>query len=651
MWITHPSFHFNWTCCYLVMSEKLAFLKTTEPFNLLPEAELESVTKEIREVTYLKQELLYQQNITKVSGLDIVVSGSYSTYIQTSDKQKKSQQQVAVHLTYGAFSILLNKGKSMFTVEVEKETRVYRLSPSYFRKLCKTHDNFYQFFLTAFGKEMLHDKYPSLTSIPEVDIDALTFDRYFVRKLDTVSHRSLISCSSSTPAYEAARKMEEHKLSCLFVEENGELKGYVTDIILRNKIIGQQLNTATPISNIMEGPIFRIDNQAYVYEAVLKMFDNMIRYLVVQEDGQDVGVVSRTKLLSDQAQSPFVFIQSVRLSLTLEELRDRWGQVPEVVYQLLTRGVKSEIVNQVITNISDTIAQKVIEGVIHELGEPPAKFVFMSLGSEGRKEQTLKTDQDNAIIYEDKANEFREKTRKYFLHFADLVSERLDYIGFAFCTGGLMAKNPKWTHSLSHWKRNYNQWIDNPDHEAAMNFSTFFDCRYIYGEEHLVRELQAHILDKLNQPSEYFFSLLASNALQYEPPLTFFRSIKTISKGDQQVFNIKRAMTPIVDLVRVYALKHKILTTNTGERLEALLRVDVITEADFHELMQSYYYLMNMRLRYQSLQIAHDHDEPHNYVNPKSLTKIEIVTVKEIFKVIEKFQQRIKIVFTRNIFG
>src|SRR5699024_389184 len=135
------------------------------------------------------------------------------------------------------------------------------------------------------------------------------------------------------------------------------------------------------------------------------------------------------------------------------------------------------------------------------------------------KEQTLKTDQDNAIIYEDKANEQREKVRTYFLRFAEMVSERLDMIGFSFCTGGFMAKNPKWTHSLSHWKNNYKEWIDHPVPEAVMNFATFFDCRYIYGESALIEDLKTSIRDRLKNPSELFLYYMATNALQYEPPL------------------------------------------------------------------------------------------------------------------------------------
>ena len=632
------------------MNDTLEFLKSTEPFEKIPDEELKMVAGQLEELHYEKSGIIYQQHKTKIHYLDIIFSGGYQTFFYNTEGKKELPTELGAHDTYGAFSILLNKGKSIQTVFAYKDTLVYRLPDHLFKKLCQTYDAFYQYFLSAFGKEMLHDQFPTFAITPQIDVELLAFDRYFTRRLDAVTAREIVSCSPNTPAYQAATMMENEKLSCLFVEAEGEYVGYVTDIILRNKIVAAQRDTSTSVSEIMEEPIFTIAREAYIYEAILLMFNHKIRYLLVEEEGKKVGVISRNKLLSDQAQSPFVFIQSVRLAVSTEELKRKWREVPEVVYNLLTRGVKSELVNQVITNVSDTIAQKVIEGVIQEVGTPPAHFVFMSLGSEGRKEQTLKTDQDNAIIYEDKANEFREKTRTYFLDFAERVSEQLNYIGFSFCTGGLMAKNPKWTHSLSHWKGNYNQWIENPDPQSVMNFSTFFDCRMIYGHQPLIDALREHIVEKLEDPSEYFFVQLATNALQYEPPLTFFRGIRTISKGDQQVFNIKRAMTPIVDLVRVYALKHKILKPNTGERMKSLWDKRVFTEEDFNELMQSYYYLMGMRLKQQAQQIIYDHQSPDNFVSPASLTKIEIVTLKEIFKVIANFQQRIKLVFTRNLF-
>ena len=335
----------------------------------------------------------------------------------------------------------------------------------------------------------------------------------------------------------------------------------------------------------------------------------------------------------------------------VEVLKQEWESVPERVFQLLSRGLKAEIVNRMITSVSDAIARRVIEGVIDEMGPPPARFVFIVLGSEGRQEQTLKTDQDNAIIYEDKANEQRERVRTYFLTLADSVSERLNTIGFSFCTGGFMAKNPRWTHSLSHWKRSYEHWIDEALPETVMNIATFFDCRYLYGEEPIYDELRLFLDDKLQRTSDRFFLHMANNALQYGPPLTFFKNIKTFNKDSQQVFNLKKAMTPLVDLIRVYALKHRIFLTNTGERLEALRAQTIFSDREYQELMQAYYYLMSMRLNKQAAQIISGQEIPDNYIEPKSLTKIEQATLREIFKTIEKFQLKIKIGFTQTLFG
>ena len=310
------------------------------------------------------------------------------------------------------------------------------------------------------------------------------------------------------------------------------------------------------------------------------------------------------------------------------------------------------IVNQVITTVSDTIAIKVIESVTKQMGRPPAKFVFMVLGSEGRKEQTLKTDQDNAIIYEDKANEHREEVREYFLKFASHVSDHLNTIGFSYCSGGFMAQNPKWTHSLSHWKNNYLGWMNEIVPETVMQIATFFDCRYLYGDETIIGELETFLNGQLQHPMDRLFHFMAKNALQYEPPLTlFFKNIRTFKVDEKEVFDIKKAMTPIVDLVRVYALKNRIFEPNTGERLKALKDKNVFTEAEVTELLQSYYFLMGMRLRNQSRQILDDHTSPGNYIMPQQLSKIDQLTLKEIFKTIENFQQRIRMQFTGSLVG
>lgn len=635
------------------MNAKLDFLRTVSPFNLLPEEVLEGTAELLQEVRYKKEEIIYQQEITKMKGLDIIVEGEYESFFFDSTHNKRLVEHHGPGYCFGGMSVLLNRKRALKTVIVKKRTLVYFLPRKDFRALCQAFDDFFHFFTKDFGKRMVNDEFAHFFKNSSASEESyIASDQLYSRRISDVEYREVVSCSADTPIFEAAQTMATTKTGCLFVtDEQGKIIGYVTDITLRDNVIAKLADARNPVISVMDNPVVSIKRDSYAYEAILMMFNTNSRYLLIEDNDQYYGFISRNKLLSEQAQSPLVFIQSVKQARSVNELKKKWETVPQIITQLLGRGVHSQIVNQVITTVADTIALKVIEQVIAEMGKPPAKFVFMVLGSEGRKEQTLKTDQDNAIIYEDKANEHRELVRDYFLKFADSVSTKLDFTGFKFCTGGFMAKNPQWTHSLSHWKRNYESWMEESLPEAVIKFSTFFDCRYIYGDKTIMDELHTFLDDELQKPLDKLFFHMTNNALQYEAPLTFFKNIRTFAVGSQEAFDIKKAMTPIVDLVRVYALKNRIFEVNTGERLKALKAANIFSELEYHELMQSYYFLMGMRLRKQASQIIQDRVEPDNYIYADNLTKIEQVTLIEIFKTIEKFQSRIRLSFTNSLFG
>ena len=636
------------------MSDKLDFLRTVAPFNLLPEDVLAEVAAGLEEVRHPREAIIYYQDATKLRGLDIIVEGEYETFFYDSQQNRRVVEHSRRGDCYGGVSLLLNRKKSLRTVLARKNTRVYFLHRREFLALCQGYEAFFHFFTARYGQRMLNEDYAHFVRpATGAGQSYLASDQLFSRRIETLELRPLELCASYTPIFEVAQRMAEARTSCYFItnaDVDGHIIGFVTDITLRDKVVAGLADARQPVETILDTPIVSISSQAFVYEAILLMFRTKTRYLLVETDGEYVGYLSRNKLLTDdQAQSPFIFIQSVKQAQAVPELKRRWEQIPEMVYQLLNRGVKPEIVNQVITTVSDTIALKLIEGAIAELGPPPAKFVYMVLGSEGRKEQTLLTDQDNAIIYEDKANEQRELVRAYFLKFAEMVSDQLNAIGFSYCEGGFMAKNPQWTHSLSHWKRNYVKWMTDSNPETGMQFAASFDCRYIYGDATIMDELHAFLDTELLKPVDRFFHYMAVNALQYEPPLTFFNNIRTFTHGSQQVFNLKRTMSPIVDLVRMYALKHRIFATNTGERLDALKMLGVFTERETQELLQAYYYLMGVRLKKQAVQIISDNVVPDNFLDPKTLTKVEQVTLKEIFKVISDFQLKIKVGFTKSL--
>ncbi|MDJ0364635.1 DUF294 nucleotidyltransferase-like domain-containing protein [Hymenobacter sp. H14-R3] len=633
------------------MNERLAFLRTVQPFDLLPPEVLEEVAALLQEVTHPREAVIYRQGETKLRGVDLILEGGYDTFFYDGQQARLLPEVYGPGTCYGGVSVLLNKKRSLRTVQARAGTRVYVLHRNDFRALCLGYDAFFQHFTTRYGRLMLNDEYAQLVNPgPQAPQNFIAADELFSRRMAAVELRPVLACPGTTPTHEVARRMAKARSSCYFVlDEAGEkIVGYVTDITLRDKVVAALGDARLPISTYLDAPTRSVSSEAFVYEALLLMFRTKTRYLLIEGPGGGyLGFISRNKLLAEQAQSPFLFIQGVKQAVSARELRRNWQKVPDIVFQLLDRGVKPEIVNQVITTVADTIALKVVEDVIRELGPPPAKFVFIVLGSEGRQEQTLLTDQDNAIIYEDKANEQREVVRDYFLRFATEVSDRLNDIGFSFCDGGLMAKNPKWTHSLSHWKRNYREWLHESNPENVMRFAAFFDIRFLYGEPAILDELRDFLDTELQQPLDRFLHYMATNALQYEPPLTFFNNIRTFAVGDQQVVNLKKIMSPIVDAVRVFALKNRVFATNTGQRLAALRTLGVFTEKEYQELLQSYYYLMGMRLKKQATQMMHDKLPPDNYLNPKKLTKVERVTLKEIFKVIADLQLKIKVNFAK----
>lgn len=630
----------------------LSLLKATQPFQVLPEIVQLSLVDLFHEMRFSKDTLVYRQHITDMDGVDLIEQGEYETFFLDSSDGKRLVEIHHRPYCFGGISVLLNRTKALKSVIAKKGTVIYRLPRKNFIELCNANEEFFHFFTNSFGRRMLDEEFSHFVKSPaSFEESYFAADQLYSRKIEHIVYKDIVACSADTPIYMAAKVMATQKVSCLFIKEGDSIIGYATDMTLRDRVIAQQADTGQHIVEVMDNPIVSISNQAYLYEAVLKMFRTKSKYLLVEKEGNYVGFLSRNRLLSEQGQSPLVFIQSVKLAETLEELRDKWNNVPEIIHQLLGRGVNAEIANQVITTVADSIAIKVIEKVIKDLGEPPAKFVFMVTGSEGRKEQTLMTDQDNAIIYEDKANEQRELVRDYFLRFASQVSDHLNTIGFSYCTGGYMASNPEWTHSLSHWKNNYKTWIEESIPENAIKFSTFFDCRRLYGDPNIIEQLKDFLTIELQKPNDRFFAFIAKNALQYEPPLTFFKTIKTQTVGSTEVFNIKKAMTPIVDLVRVYALKNRIYEENTGGRLKALLDLAIFTQEQYDELHQSYYYLMSLRLRNQANQIRIAKLNPNNYIPIDSLTKIEKATLKEIFKTIHNFQIGIRLKFTNNIFG
>ncbi len=379
----------------------------------------------------------------------------------------------------------------------------------------------------------------------------------------------------------------------------------------------------------------------------MEMMNENIKHLAVTDRNKKViGVVTNQDLLTAQGQSPFFLIREIQNAESFSDIQGIHSRLPNIIQTIINSGAKSKNVNRMITTISDATLRKIIRFAIQELGEPPVDFVFMILGSEGRKEQTLKTDQDNAIIFEDVPETDQIRVMQYFLKLGAGICDRLNDAGYVYCDGGIMAKNEKWCQSLSQWKQDFSQWVHAASPEALLQASIFFDFRGAYGNFNMIDELRDFLFSLLKGWAG-FFRHMTENALYFKPPLGFFRNFVVESKGEHRnEFDIKGAMMPIVDFARIFALKYKIPETNTQERLEQLFQLSVLTETEYEELDQSYSFLMQQRFLGQITDILEEHTPPNNYINPKLLSSIEQTMLKEIFKKIEKFQSMLEFEFT-----
>jgi CBS domain-containing protein len=380
---------------------------------------------------------------------------------------------------------------------------------------------------------------------------------------------------------------------------------------------------------------------------MLEMMQKKLKHLAIQDgSGKVIGTITSRDLLAAQGQSPLFIVREIASALSREELKTQQARIPGLVQNLISSGAKAENVTRLIATVSDAILQRLIEIALEKNGPPPVPFVFMIMGSEGRREQTLKTDQDNAIIFQDVPKERLSTIKDYFLSLGETVCTWLDEIGYAFCEGGVMAMNPNWCQPLSAWCDKFSNWIHSAEAEDLLHSSIFFDFRGAYGDFSLIDQLQKHLHDSL-QGWSGFFRHLTENALHFKPPLGFFRNFVVESEGEHRnALDIKRAMLPVVDFARILALKNGIQETNTIERLHQLNEGGHLSSKDYKEIYRSYSFMMQLRFVRQITAIIEENGKPDNYINPKKLSRIEQTMLKEIFKRVEDFQTKMSFEFT-----
>lgn len=459
---------------------------------------------------------------------------------------------------------------------------------------------------------------------------------HFVRKTDYCSHILSIS--------EAARIMTKNNISALLINiDDNTTTGIITDHDIRSRVVAGNENVNDPVYKIMSAPLISISENSLVFEAILKMQEKNIRHLAVKNlSGKITSVVSFEELMQAQTYSLSIIIHEIEHAVDVSAIVEVHEKMPQLINTLINSGANTQNITRIITAVTDSVTRKLIEFAIKELGEPPVKFAFVVLGSEGREEQTLATDQDNAIIYEQTQNE---EHIKYFKNLGEKVCNWLNDVGYHFCEGDIMAKNTKWCQPFPVWKKYFSDWILQPESKNLLNINIFFDYRLVYGEADFVDALTDFIHNEVTK-TDMFYYLFAGNTLQFKSPIDFFGNIRTTtSTHNEDVFSIKESIVPLVSFARIYGLKNEIVETNTLGRMKQLVNGKFISEELYEEFVVAYNFLMLMRFTHQ-IELINKGKDADNFIVLKRLTGIEQTMLKKVFNQIAEFQKNIAINFT-----
>ncbi|MEO8533493.1 MAG: DUF294 nucleotidyltransferase-like domain-containing protein [Flavobacterium sp.] len=622
------------------------FLKNYPPFSFLHQGDLEKLSEQISIVYKEKDSVIFAENEKTHDSFYVVHKGAVAL--------KKNQKNVVLDMCdegdiFGLRPLLAQENYIMEAVAHE-ESILYSIPIAVFKPYAlenRTVGNF------------LIESYASNTRNPYSDIhkDKLYGDDLVHESMHSESHsfdlqpikysKKIVTCSPSTTARDVAKIMNKKKVGAILIVDEMLPIGIITDKDLRNKIVTGDYSILTTAETIMTKPVVTYPKKMTVTEAQMAMMKSNISYLCLTKDGtvntKAVGILSKHDVMVALGNNPAVLIKALKRAKKPKDIKPIRARIMQLLQGYLDQNIPMTLISKIITGLNEACTTRVIEMSIEKMSSPPpVKFAWLALGSQGRSEQMLHTDQDNAIVYENVSEVFREETKVYFLKFAALVNKGLFEIGYDYCPADMMASSPKWCMSLDEWKNQVHHWITNPGKNEVLLSFIFFDYSVTYGDSEIANDLSDFIFESV-KANPVFYVHLVSGALQSPSPTGFFRQFLVEQDGaNKDNFDIKRrALMPLTDAARVLILSHSVKSiSNTAERFEKLADL----EPNNRELYLSCSYSFKALLKFRTKQ-GLLHNDSGQFIALETLSKMEKIKLKRTFKTIKELQELISVRF------
>ncbi len=484
--------------------------------------------------------------------------------------------------------------------------------------------------------------------------------------LKAILRRAPISVASRTPIRDVLELMKHERIGSVVVVDDQPGKdvpkpvGIFTERDVLDRVALPQVDQNLAVASVMTANPFSLPSHAPIFEAAKAMAERRFRHVLVTEEGCLIGVISERDLFAQQRLSLGEIAKSIDRAETVGALAGASADVRQMAAALVGQGVAAEQLTQFVTTMNDAIVGRALSLARAECAPPAVPWCWMGLGSEGRMEQTLATDQDNSIIFSTAdggadAQEI-ERTRAGLLAFAAVVNQILNDVGFPLCRGDIMAKNPQWCMSEAEWRDRFGEWMRAISSKALLNAAIFFDFRALHGDVELVDNLKLWLVGTVvKQP--LFLRQMAVNALQVRPPLAFIEFFRDFAESDADhpdTMDLKiYAARPFIDAARILALANNVGATNTADRLRLVGPKIRMAEDECNAYVDAFHFIQLLRLRIQPLQpLAVDVAEKTgtaainpNRIDLNSLNELDRRILKESLRQARKLQSRLELDF------
>ena len=599
-------------------------LQRFPPFDGLPEDSLDAIARQV-EVAYFKAGsdiLLYGAEIHE---LHYVRSGAVEIYRRNGELYNRLSEGDI----FGQAG-LLRSNKVRFPARAIEDSLIYFIPGKLFGQLCEAHDSFADF-VEAEGQSRLK-------SAVESQGQASELMQLKVRKLIS---RQPVCVPLHTSVQQAAQVMTEQSVSSLVIVDgeaaSAVMVGILTDRDLRTRVLAVGLDSAAPVSAVMSPDPITIQADDSVFEAMLRMLRHNIHHLPVVQRRRPLGLINLSDIIRYESHSSLYLVNSIFNQPNVAGLQNLLADLRGTYVRMVNDQATAQMIGSAMSGIGRAFTQRLLELAEQKLGPPPVPYCFMVAGSMARDEQLLVTDQDNALVLDDRFDPAQHDA--YFAALAQFVSDGLAACGYSYCKGGIMASNAQWRQPLRVWRDYFQQWIDKPNPQTLLNSCIFFDLDGVHGESELVENLQELLAQKASS-NPAFLAALARNALNRTPPLGFFRTFVMESDGQHKnIINLKgRGSAPLTDLIRVHALACGSKAQNSLERLDAIAQTKLLQPEAISQLRYALEFLSLVRIRHQARAIEEGR-EPNNYIEPEKVSASERHNLKEAFQVLSNAQK------------